>query len=51
MQTVSETVKPMLEKAVEKTTPVLTSAIEGAISVVERIDPQSSQREVVYGRD
>ena len=38
---VTETVKPMLNTAVEKTAPVLTSAIEHAIGVAERIDPEA----------
>jgi hypothetical protein len=52
MQTINqitETVRPVFTKAVERTTPVLTSAIEGAITLVERIDPTSSQREPVFG--
>ena len=48
INTITETVKPVLAKAVEKTTPVLTSAIEGAITLVERLDPTASQREPVF---
>ena len=51
MQTINnitETVRPVFTKAVERTTPVLTSAIEGAITFVERIDPTASQREPVF---
>lgn len=46
---VTETVKPVLNTAIEKTTPVLTSAIERAIEVVERIDPEASNREAYFG--
>ena len=51
MQTINnitETVRPVFTKAVERTTPVLTSAIEGAITFVERLDPTASQREPVF---
>jgi len=45
MQTISEkvteTVKPVVASAIQKTTPVVTAAIEGAISVLERIDPEA----------
>lgn len=45
---VSETVGPVLSSAIEKTTPVLTSAIESAIGVVEKIDPEATNREPVF---
>lgn len=45
---VTETVKPVINTAIQKTTPALTSVIEGAISVVERIDPEAKQREPVF---
>ena len=55
MQTITEVrdkvtanVKPVLDAAVEKSTPVLTSAIERAIGVVERIDPDASNREAYF---
>ena len=48
---VTETVKPMLNTAVEKTAPVLTSAIERAIGVAERIDPEAQNREAYFGQD
>ena len=46
---VVDTVGPVLNKAIEKTTPVLTTAISGAIGVVERMDPDATNREAVYG--
>ena len=45
---VTGTVAPVLETAVQKGAPVLTSAIEGVISVAERFDPEASQREAVF---
>ena len=55
MQTISEVrdrvtanAKPLLNTAIEKTGPVLTSAIQRAIGVVERIDPEASNREAYF---
>lgn len=55
MQTISEVrdrvtanAKPILDTAIEKTGPVLTSAIERAIGVVERIDPEASNRDAYF---
>jgi len=46
--TVTSTVKPVIESAIEKGAPVLTSAMETAISAVERIDPEAQQREAYF---
>ncbi len=46
---VVETVTPVINTCIEKTSPVIASAISGAISVVERIDPDAANREAVYG--
>lgn len=55
MQTISEVRdkvaangKLVLNAAVEKSTPVLASALESAIGVMERIDPDSSNREAYF---
>jgi len=52
MQTITEkvtsTVKPVIESAISCGTPVLTAAVEGAISAVERIDPEAKQREAYF---
>ena len=55
MQTITEVrdrvtanAKPLLNSAIEKTGPVLTSAIQRAIGVVERIDPEASNRESYF---
>ena len=45
---VTENAKPLINSAIEKTGPVLTSAIERAINVFERIDPDSSNREAYF---
>lgn len=45
---VTSTVKPVIESAIERGTPVLTAAVEGAISVVERFDPEAKQREAYF---
>ena len=44
----TSTVKPVIDTVIEKGTPVVTSAIAGAISVVERIDPDAKQREAYF---
>ena len=44
----TETVKPVLSSAIEKTTPLISSAIERTIGVVERIDPESANREAYF---
>ena len=46
--TVTSTVKPVIDTAIQKGAPVLTQAIEGAISLAERIDPDARQREAVF---
>ena len=47
----TETVKPVLSSAIEKTTPLISSAIERTIGVVERIDPDSANREAYFKQD
>lgn len=55
MQTITEVrdrvtanAKPLLNSAIEKTGPVLTSAIQRAIGVMESIDPEASNREAYF---
>lgn len=50
-QKIIETVKPVLATAIEKTTPLLTTAIEKTIGVVEKIDPDSSNRDSYFRQD
>ena len=45
---VTETVAPVINSAIERTTPVVTSTIESAIGLVERIDPDAASREAVF---
>lgn len=46
--TVTSTVKPVIDTAIQKGAPVLTQAIEGAIGMAERIDPDARQREAFF---
>jgi len=45
---VTEHFKPIINSGIEKTGPVLTSAIERAINAVECIDPEASNREAYF---
>ena len=46
----TSTGKAVIESAIERGTPVLTAAVEGAISVAERIDPEAKQREAYFAQ-
>ena len=48
---ITETVKPVLTSAIEKTAPILTSAIEKTIGSVERIDPDSANRDSYFRQE
>ena len=45
---VTANAKPLINAAIEKTAPVLTSAVERTIGVVEQIDPEASNREAYF---
>lgn len=54
MQTIQDKVtstgKAVIDSAIERGTPVLTAAVQGAISVAERIDPEAKQREAYFAQ-
>jgi len=45
---VTSTVKPVIESAITRGTDAATAAVEGAIALHERIDPEARQREAYF---